>query len=88
MARSTGPLLASGAIIIGNNVIVHGQPMDWKKPLQFGVLAVVFAGAEHIPGAEFFVAGIAWIVVVGVVLTRTNPNVPSPAEAFAKWAGL
>lgn len=87
MAKSTGPLLAAGAINVGNATIVHGKPIDWRVPLGIGVVATVFAGLEHVPGLDVFIAGISWIVLVTIVLTRSRKDVPSPAESFASWAG-
>lgn len=84
MAKSTGPLLAAGAVRVGNDSIINGQPIDWKMPLGIGVVAAVFAGLEHIPGVDVLVAGVAWIALVTMLLTRSHGK-PSPAENFAKW---
>jgi hypothetical protein len=86
VAKSTGPLLAAGAVRIGNDVIVNGQDIDWKMPLGIGVVAAIFAGLEHIPGLDVFIAGIAWIALVTMLLTRSSGK-PSPAENFAKFVG-
>jgi hypothetical protein len=86
MAMSTGPLLAAGAIAVGNESVVQGQPVNWTKILGVGVVATVFAGLEHIPGAEMFVAGIAWIALVTIVFTRPKTGM-SPAENFIQFVG-
>lgn len=86
MAKSTGPLLVAGAIRIGNDTILNGQPIDWKMPLGIGVVASIFAALEQIPDVDVLVTGIAWIAVVTLVLTRVKGK-PSPAENFAKYVG-
>ncbi len=92
MARSTGPILAAGAISIGNNVIVNHKPFTLWQPLAVGVSAVVFAGAEHIPGGEILVVGVAWIVLVSVLFVPIGKapaghRNATPAENFAHWLG-
>ncbi len=92
MARSTGPLLAAGAISIGNSVVVNHQPFTLWQPLAVGISAAVFAGAEHIPLAEPYVVGLSWIVLVAVLFVPMGKAHPghrpaTPAESFAKWLG-
>jgi branched-subunit amino acid ABC-type transport system permease component len=90
VARSTGPLLAAGAISIGNNVVVNHQPFTLWQPLAVGITAVVFGGIEHIPGAEPFVVGAAWIVLVAVLFVPMGKAAPgkrpaTPVESFNNW---
>ncbi|WP_369335642.1 hypothetical protein OG559_31125 (plasmid) [Micromonospora sp. NBC_01405] len=83
MARSTGPILAVGAITLGNQVVMHGQPMDWRIPIGTGIAAVALALLESAwaDGA----AGIAWLALATVLFARTNPAVPSPVETLNSW---
>lgn len=83
MARSTGPILAAGAITVGNRVILHQQPVDWRVVSATGLTAAAFALVEK--GVPQLAVGLSWIALVTVLLTRIDPKVPSPAESFAEW---
>lgn len=83
MARSTGPILAVGAITLGNETIVAGKPIDWKIPVATGIAASVLALAEH-AWPEGAVA-LSWVALVAVLFVRLTPGVPAPAESFVKW---
>ena len=82
MSRSTGPILAVGAITIVNQTVFHEKPMDWRVPLATGLAAIGFSLAERVfpQGAVM----LSWVVVVSVLLTRIN-NVPSPTESALDW---
>lgn len=83
MSRTTGPILAVGAVTIVNGTVFHAQPMDWRVPIATGLAAVGFSLAERVwpEGAVI----LAWTSIVTVLLTRTNPNVPSPTESALSW---
>lgn len=83
--RSTGPILAIGAITLVNETIVNGQPIDWKVPVATGIAAAMFSLLEHAwpPGA----VALAWTALVTLLITRVKPNVPAPAESLVKWMG-
>jgi hypothetical protein len=85
MAASTGPVLALGAITMINDNVFHDQPFDWKIPIATGLLAGVLALVEHASPA--LATGLVWVGLATVLLTRTNPNVPSPTESFVTWWG-
>lgn len=86
MARSTGPILACGAVTLINQVIVHGQPMDWRIPIATGAAAACFSLMEH--GWEQGTVGLAWLALVSVLFVRLNPAVPSPVESLVNfWEG-
>lgn len=86
MARSTGPILAMGAITIVNQTIVHGQPMDWRVPIAAGLAGGAFALMER--GWEEGVVGLAWLALVSVLFVRIRPDVPSPVESLVDfWEG-
>lgn len=83
MAKSTGPLLAAGAIAVTNRVIFNEQPIDWRVVSGIGFAAVFTALIEK-PLPELAI-GISWLALTAVLLTRVDPSVPSPAEGFVKW---
>lgn len=80
MARSTGPLLAMGAITLANASIVHNQPVDWRIPIATGLTVGVFALAEH--AAPDLVTGLAWLALMTSFLVPIFPGVPTPAESL------
>lgn len=83
MSKTTGPILALGGITIVNQSVFHGEPMDWRVPIATGLAAVGFSLAERAwpQGAEI----LAWTALLTVLLTRTNPKVPSPTESALSW---
>ena len=83
MSKTTGPVLAMGAITVTNNTVFHNQPMDWRVPIATGLLAIGFSLAERAwpRGAEI----LAWTGLLTVLLTRTNPKIPSPVESAVAW---
>ena len=84
MARSTGPILAVGAITMVNQSILHAQPIDWRVPVATGVAAVAFSLLEH--AAPTLAVGAAWIALVAVLLGRADGKTPSPSETLlAHW---
>lgn len=83
MARTTGPILAIGAITLGNNSLIHDQPIDIRIPVGTAVAAGLFAIAER--GWERGAVALAWMALATVLLTRTDPRIPSPAESVLTW---
>lgn len=83
VSATTGPVLALGGITVVNQTVFHGQPMDWRVPIATGLAAVGFSLAERAwpQGAEI----LAWTALVTVLITRTNPGVPSPVESAVSW---
>jgi len=81
MARSTGPALAIGAVTVFNDVVLSGQPLDWRVPVATGFVAIGLAGLEHV--SEPLAVGIAWLALVAVLFTRVDPNKPAPMENLA-----
>lgn len=83
MSKTTGVVLATGAVTIVNQTVFHDQPMDWRVPIATGIAAVGFSLAERAwpLGAEI----LAWSSFLTIMLARTNPKVPSPAESAAAW---
>jgi hypothetical protein len=83
MAASTGPVLAMGGITMINESVLHNKPFNWKIPIATGVLAGMLALVEKASPA--LATGLVWIGLAAVLLTRVDPNIPSPTESFASW---
>lgn len=83
MSKTTGPVLATGAITIINQTVFHNRPMDWRVPIATGLAAIGFSLAERAwpQGAQI----LAWTGLLTVLLSRTNPKVPSPVESAVAW---
>lgn len=85
MARSTGPIVAAGALTLFNNVIVHQRSIsqDSRVIVATAVAAGGLALLEHV-SAQLAV-GISWLALVTVLLVRVDPKTPAPLESFATW---
>src|SRR3954465_5991022 len=83
MSKTIGPILATGAVTIANQTVFHGQPMNWRIPTATGLAAVGFSFVEQ--AAPSLAVILAWTTFLTVMLTRTNPNVPSPVESAVEW---
>lgn len=83
MSRTIGPILATGAVAVANRTVFNGQPMDWRIPIATGLAAVGFDLFEH--AAPQIAVILAWTTFLTVILTRTDPNVPSPTESALAW---
>lgn len=83
MSQSTGPILATGALTVVNATVFNDEPMDWRVPVATGLAAIAFSLAEKAwpKGATI----LAWTVFGTVLLTRTQPAVPSPVESALAW---
>ena len=83
MSRTTGPILATGALTVANSTVFHDEPMDWRVPVATGLAAIGFSLAEKVWPQGAVV--LAWTVLGTVLLTRTQSNVPSPVESAVSW---
>lgn len=83
MARSTGPMLAVGAIALGNEVILNDKPINWRIPVATAVAAGMLALIERL--SEGLAVGLSWLALMSILLVRIDPAVPAPIESFAKW---
>lgn len=83
MSKTVGPILATGLVTITNNTVFHKEPMDWRIPIATGLLAIGFSLGER--AAPELAVVLAWTTFLTVMLTRTNPNVPSPVESAVSW---
>lgn len=83
MAKTTGVVLATGAITVINRTIFNDKPMDWRVPIATALAAAGFSLAERAwpKGTEI----LAWTALLTVLLTRTEKNVESPVESALDW---
>jgi hypothetical protein len=66
-----------------NRSVIHKQSFDWRIPIATGLAAIGFSAVERVwhEGAVIM----AYTALVTVLLTRTDPNVPSPTESIVGW---
>jgi hypothetical protein len=83
MSRTTGIVLATGAVTVVNSTVFNDRPMDWRVPIATGLGAMAFSLFERVwpKGAVI----LAWGSLLTVLLTRTDPGVPSPTESALDW---
>lgn len=83
MGASTGPILAAGAISLGNEMIVAGKPINLRIITGTAIAAGGLVLIERLsPGLA---KGLAWLALMTVLLVRVDPDVPAPLEAFNTW---
>jgi hypothetical protein len=80
--RSTGPILAIGALTVANAVLLNGRAFDWRVPIATGAAALVFAGAEKVwePGA----VGMAWVALLTTLVVPVGSD-PAPISSAQSW---
>lgn len=83
VSKTTGVVLATGALTIANRTVFNGQPMDWRVPIATGLAAVGFSLAER--AWEQGAVILAWSAFLTVLMARVDPKVPSPAESASAW---
>jgi hypothetical protein len=87
MARSTGLILTSGAIVIGNEFVQ--KPGNWATLFRPAAAtlgtALVFAGLEKLD--EQAAVGLAAIVMITVLFAGINPAYKSPAAEVLSLLG-
>lgn len=89
MARSTGIVLAVGAVTAANEVLfapLAGQKVqfNWKIVPATAGLALALAGLEHI--APGFATGLAWLALVAALAVPFG-NAPTPLQNLNKLLG-
>jgi len=85
MAKSTGPMLAVGAITLANRSLLNAKPIDWKIPIGTAIAAGGLALIER--ASPNIAVGLAWIALVTVLFVRVDRTVPPPAESLLKLLG-
>lgn len=83
MSRTTGPVLALGAVTVVNKSVFNDEPMDWRIPIATGLLAVGASLAER--AAPELAEVLVWTALLTTLLTRLDPSVPSPVESAQAW---
>lgn len=78
MSQSVGPILAAGALTVTNQSILGDEPFNWRVPVATLTAAGVLALIEQ--GWPAGARAIAWMALLTVILARTAPGIPSPAE--------
>lgn len=76
--KSTGPILAIGAITVANQSVLGSEPFDVRVLIATGLSAGLFALMEK--GVGDVAVGLAWLALVGVVFVRLRPGTPAPIE--------
>lgn len=83
MAKSTGIILATGAITTGNEFI-HNK-FNFRVPIATIGAAIIFAGLEKV--SEPAAVGIATIALITVLVGGVTPGVPSPVSQIVSFMG-
>lgn len=83
MSRTIGPILATGAVTVVNQTVFNGKPVDWRVPIATGLAAIGFDLFERV--APELAVVLAWTTFLTVMLSRTDPSVPSPTESALAW---
>jgi hypothetical protein len=83
MSQTIGPLLATGAVTIVNQTVFHGKPMDWRVPIATGLAAIGFSLFERVQPQIAII--LAWTTFLTIMLSRTDPKIPSPIESAVQW---
>lgn len=86
MAQSTGPMLAVGAITVGNAVIFNGKDIDWRVPIATGVAAGGLALLERL--SPELAMGLAWTALITVLFVPVPNDVNAPLASAARWLNL
>lgn len=82
MARSTGPIIATGAITVVNRSILNDKPVDWQIILATAIAAGGLSLLEK--GWEGVAVGLSWLVLITSLFARIDKTVPAPAESLLK----
>lgn len=83
MSKAIGPILATGAVTVVNQSIFNDEPMDWRVPIATGLAAVGVSLVEKVWPEGALI--LAWGTLATVLLSRTQPHVPSPVESALSW---
>lgn len=89
MAQTTGIVLATGSVTLANLFLFDSQPMrdPWNEAAKVLVATGVVAGTLSIlerPAPDLAIM-LGWGIFFGMMVTRLNPEVPSPTERFITW---
>lgn len=82
MARSTGPILAIGAVTVLNQTVLHDRPIDWRVPIATGVAAAAFAFVEQ--GVGSAAVAIAYAALFTSLFLPVPGDIDPPVTALNK----
>jgi hypothetical protein len=84
VAKSTGVILAVGAVTVFNDVILNNEELDMRVPIATAFGAMVFSLLEK--ANQPIAVGVAWVALLTVLLARIDPKKPAPVETLlAMW---
>jgi hypothetical protein len=87
VANSTAPILAAGGISFANHWIGNNQGIDMKILVATAVAAGGLALLEKVPDMEPLATGLAYIVLVTVLIAPFGKG-KSPVQNALKVTGL
>lgn len=82
MAKSTGIILAVGAVTVFNDTILNKEDLDFRVPIATAFGAIAFSLLEKVN--QPITVGVAWVALLTVLLARVNPTKPAPLETLVK----
>lgn len=85
MAAATGVILATGAIVLTNQVLVEGKTINFKVPLAIGFAALGLGLLATV--APSIADMIAWMALVTALITPVGSS-KSPVEAILTYSGF
>lgn len=82
MAKTVGPILATGSLATVNRVVFSDKPMDWRIIPATGLAAVGFSLMEKAWPRGAVV--LAWTTFLTILLTRVDGE-KAPIEHALTW---
>lgn len=90
MARSTGPMLATGAITWANQTLLAPEAVfDLTKTARIAVATGLGVGVLSVleKGAPTIAVGLAYALLITVLLVRVDRKTPTPLERALNLVG-
>lgn len=85
MSGSTGPILAAGALVAGNAIIVQNKPPNSQTKVLVGSLIAVAGLSIWEKAMPRTAVAFSWLVLASTMLVRVDPATPAPLESFQQW---
>jgi hypothetical protein len=93
MSRSTGPILATGAVTLANTFLIASEGEGVAEGDRWGTAAKVVVATGLVAGGltvlerpmPDLAVALGWAVFAGMMLTRLDPALPSPTERILDW---
>jgi hypothetical protein len=64
-------------------VIFQNQKINWRVPIATGITAGMLALLER--ANRGLAVGIAWLALITLLFTRTDPKTKAPMESLLDW---